>query len=343
MGKGKRAWTGATRTVGRVAAVVALALGPVPAHAQKAIDTRIGRWAVAGSDPVLHSAGLWGQLLGPVGYGVAGFAFDDRSSAGRSLYGLALDLTLLRHEGILSPYAVGGLGFAVESGATTGTAAVWSAGAGLEWNPLAWLGLAVEVRRLAEDRTVSGFWDRTPGDRLGWLYSGRLSIRWGSGSRSHRTPTGTPPEWLRAEAEAGVAEPLSESGVRQATLIVETALGAMGEPYRWGGTRTEHGFDCSGLIWYSYGQQGVGLPRVTREQARVGRYVLPDVGRLEPGDILLFAARRDAITHVGLYIGRGKFIHATTSGGVRIGALDVAEAEDRWWIERWVGARRVLQ
>jgi cell wall-associated NlpC family hydrolase len=84
---------------------------------------------------------------------------------------------------------------------------------------------------------------------------------------------------------------------------------------------------------------------VSRDQARIGRYVLPDTGLLQPGDILLFANRRDAVTHVGLYLGNARFIHSTTSGGVRVGSLDPAgaDANDRWWIQRWVGARRVLR
>lgn len=328
----------------------ALGLTPAGAEAQRAVDVQLGRWAVDGGDPTLYSAALWRRVLGPVGYGLRVLGLADDDSLTRSLYGLGLEVTLFRGEGQLVPYGVGGTGFALESGSSSGSAAVWNAGLGLELNPQPWLSLAVEARRFAEDRSFRGFWDLAEGDRRGWLYSGRVSLRWGGrpGAYGHSRPARPrrPPPWLREEAASGggAAEPLSEAGLRQATQIVETALGAMGEPYRWGGTRTEEGFDCSGLIWYAYTGHGVSIPRVSRDQARIGRYLVPDVGLLQPGDILLFANRRDAVTHVGLYIGNAKFIHATTSGGVRVGAFDsTADANDRWWLQRWVGARRVLR
>ncbi len=341
---------GARRTAIVTAAAAASLLAATEASAQRAVDLQIGSWATEGDNAGFYSAALWRRALGPVGTGVRGFGLTGGDTAGRSLYGLGLDVTLFRGEGPLVPYGVGGLGFALETGPSTGTAAVWNAGFGLEWNASTWLALAAEARRFAEDRGLRGFWNLTPDDREGWLYSGRISFRWGGGPRSYRASAavrpGTPPPWLREEAaDGGAAAPLSEPGLRQATEIVETAFAAMGEPYRWGGTRTEEGFDCSGLVWYAYTNHGVSVPRVSRDQARVGRYVVPDPTLLQPGDILLFANRPNSVTHVGLYVGNAKFLHATTSGGVRVGTLDPAAADgnDRWWSQRWVGARRVLR
>ncbi len=85
------------------------------------------------------------------------------------------------------------------------------------------------------------------------------------------------------------------------------------------------------------------LPRVSRDQALAGRAISRNIDALEPGDILTFSNRPGVVTHVGLYIGDARFIHATTSGGVRIGVLDApADGNDSWYLSRWVGARRIL-
>jgi cell wall-associated NlpC family hydrolase len=324
-----------------------------PAAAQRAVDAQIGTWNISGSNPVYYSAALWRRALGPVGTAVRGLGLSAGDTAGRSLFGVGLDVTLFRGEGRLVPYGIAGTGFAIEYGGSSGTAALWNAGFGLELNPASWIGLALEARKLAEDRRLRGFWNLESDDRQGWLYAMRGSIRFESRSYGRRASSASrveprePPPWLTAEvgAAGGAAEPLSAEGLTRATQIAETALAAMGEPYRWGGTQSEGGFDCSGLIFYAYTTHGVSVPRVSRDQAHVGRYVVPDEALLQPGDILLFANRRDAVTHVGLYIGNAKFIHATTSGGVRVGALDpsASDENDRWWIQRWVGARRILR
>jgi cell wall-associated NlpC family hydrolase len=123
--------------------------------------------------------------------------------------------------------------------------------------------------------------------------------------------------------------------------VVRTALDALGAPYRWGGT-AENGFDCSGLIQYAYAAHGVRLPRTGRAQAAAGVEVPPVVDALQPGDILLFAARRgEGVSHVGLYVGERKFIHSSNAG-VRLTRLELGDPDAAWWLERWVGARRVV-
>jgi cell wall-associated NlpC family hydrolase len=199
----------------------------------------------------------------------------------------------------------------------------------------------LEVRRLSEDGHFRGFWNLRDRDRRGWLVSLGFSFRWGAGpSGSGRAPSNLQPA---SEAGATYSYSAGEAAPALAGDVVQTALAAMGEPYRWGGTGTDQGFDCSGLVWYAYAEHGVRLPRVSREQARAGRPVPAEVAALRPGDILLFADRPGAVTHVGLYVGEARFIHATTSGGVRIGSLDgSSEVSERWYLSRWVGARRVL-
>lgn len=335
-----------------IAAGLALsfALQPGAARAQRAVDVQLGSWEVSGSNPTLYSAGIGRRLWGPLAYSLRGLALVDAGFADRSLYGLGPELSLFRGARALVPYAVGGVGLAVRPASSPEFAALWYAGLGLELNPLTWLGLALEAGYLAEDRGFQGFWDLRANDRQGWVTSARVSFRWGAGSSDPAGAGTTGPAAPGSGPHQPVAlvprpaEPAADAGNTLAGQIVETALAAMGEPYRWGGTSSDEGFDCSGLIWYAYTSHGVSVPRVSRDQARAGRGVATDIAELRPGDILLFAKGGDAVTHVGLYVGNSRFIHATTSGGVRVGALDGSgDGNDRWWRERWVGARRVLR
>jgi cell wall-associated NlpC family hydrolase len=124
-----------------------------------------------------------------------------------------------------------------------------------------------------------------------------------------------------------------ELGLRVATLAREQ----IGRPYRWGGESPGEGFDCSGLVLWSYGCVGVGMPRVVREQQRRGRSI--DGDRLRPGDLVFFATSgHGGSSHVGIYLGDGDFVHAPSSGQpVRTDSLD-----DAWWRQRWTDSRRVL-
>jgi cell wall-associated NlpC family hydrolase len=119
--------------------------------------------------------------------------------------------------------------------------------------------------------------------------------------------------------------------------VVETALGALGTPYQWGGTNA-NGFDCSGLIQYAYGQYGVALPRVSRDQLRMGRAVSLDTHALRPGDVLGFSREAGGeASHVGLYVGEGRFIHSSSTG-VRVSNIEVS-----YWQRHLVAARRMIR
>jgi cell wall-associated NlpC family hydrolase len=124
--------------------------------------------------------------------------------------------------------------------------------------------------------------------------------------------------------------------------VVSTATDAMGRPYSWGGTGTDGGgFDCSGLIQHAYGEHGIALPRTSAEQAKEGRAVGKSVGTLVPGDLLTFSNRGGQVSHVGLYVGEGRFIHSA-SRGVQISILSDEDPYGRWWFRRWVGVRRII-
>lgn len=119
--------------------------------------------------------------------------------------------------------------------------------------------------------------------------------------------------------------------------LVLVALSQLGVPYAWGGARPDVGFDCSGLVTYVYWQVlRVALPRTTFEQARVGR--LLDARELRPADLVFFNTLRRDYSHVGLYLGGERFVHAPATGGVvRIEAL-----RGEYWRDRFNGARRMV-
>jgi len=104
--------------------------------------------------------------------------------------------------------------------------------------------------------------------------------------------------------------------------VVMTALGLIGSPYRYGGTSPESGFDCSGLVNYVFRTAaGANVPRDTRSQASVSRRVARR--NLKEGDLVFFNTLGRRNSHVGIYIGDGRFINAPSSGGqVRIDSMD---------------------
>jgi cell wall-associated NlpC family hydrolase len=126
------------------------------------------------------------------------------------------------------------------------------------------------------------------------------------------------------------------AGDRASELVVN-AMGFLGVPYRRGGNSAETGFDCSGFVRAMY-QSTVGLilPRRAKEQAAATEKI--DKKDLQPGDLVFFNTMRHAFSHVGIYIGEGKFIHSPKPGAqVRVEDMGVA-----YWKRRFDGARRVL-
>ncbi|HKJ04548.1 MAG TPA: NlpC/P60 family protein [Geopsychrobacteraceae bacterium] len=118
--------------------------------------------------------------------------------------------------------------------------------------------------------------------------------------------------------------------------LVKTTRRFLGVPYRWGGT-TEDGFDCSGLTMVSYRLNGLNLPRVSRNQFKKGRYV--PKSKLLKGDLVFFATEGGKrVTHVGMYIGDGNFIHAPRTGKT----VRVASLSNSFFRRTYVGGRTYL-
>lgn len=120
-----------------------------------------------------------------------------------------------------------------------------------------------------------------------------------------------------------------------ATSLLRTAFSYQGVRYRWGGTSSRGGFDCSGFVGHVYRQHGVSLPRTSIQMSQVGTPV--SQSELKEGDLLFFKTQRGTrINHVGIYIGGGKFIHSSSSGGkVQTDSLS------GYYSRRLAGARRV--
>ena len=123
-----------------------------------------------------------------------------------------------------------------------------------------------------------------------------------------------------------------------ANAVLMRAISLVGTPYRYGGNTPEGGFDCSGLVNYVYRDTvDLRLPRTSRELAgfqgpRIDPY------RLAAGDLVFFA-QSGSVTHVGIYVGEGRFVHAPSTGGtVRLDRLD-----GPYWQDHYSGAKRVLR
>lgn len=127
----------------------------------------------------------------------------------------------------------------------------------------------------------------------------------------------------------------SDVGERASDLVVR-AMGFLGVPYRYGGNSPDTGFDCSGLVRAVYEQSfGKILPRRADQQAAATEVI--DRNDLKPGDLVFFNTMKRAFSHVGIYLGEGKFIHAPRSGG----AVRVEDMRVAYWQTRFNGARRV--
>jgi len=124
-------------------------------------------------------------------------------------------------------------------------------------------------------------------------------------------------------------------GRADGSAVTLTALGLRGRPYRDGGA-TPAGFDCSGFVFYVFGQHGIALPRPVADQFRVGTPV--ERHRLRPGDLVFFSTGAPGPSHVGVALGDDQFIHAPSSRGV----VRVERLSSAYWEDRFVGAKRLF-
>lgn len=117
-------------------------------------------------------------------------------------------------------------------------------------------------------------------------------------------------------------------------IAARTAERFVGIPYRWGGDTVVDGMDCSGFVRAVYNLCGINIPRTSAEQFRTGDSVAR--GDLVDGDLVFFGSSADRINHVGIYVGNGRFVHAPRRGD----EIKVSQIDERYFTERFVGARR---
>ena len=158
---------------------------------------------------------------------------------------------------------------------------------------------------------------------------------------SHAAPlTASPDDIDRLLADKSLLSRLDDVRHRvtdRASDIVFNAMGFMGVPYVRGGNTAEGGFDCSGFVRAMYEQSlGLLLPRRANEQAAATQRI--DKSDLQPGDLVFFNTMRRTFSHVGIYVGDGKFIHSPKPGA----QVRVEDMRAGYWRTRFDGARRVL-
>jgi cell wall-associated NlpC family hydrolase len=164
----------------------------------------------------------------------------------------------------------------------------------------------------------------------------------------------TAPAGARAQSQRGLpdfrvlalsqqARPFSGYSLSALTMrdsLVAFARAQVGKRYRFGGTSPDRGFDCSGLVKYVLSSFRVPVPRTSIAQSRAGAAIPRDPQQLRPGDLLLFGKPRDGVSHVGIYVGNGRYIHASSVAGRVIESPLDRPPSDR--IKAFKSARRVL-
>ncbi|WP_371929804.1 C40 family peptidase [Uliginosibacterium sp. 31-16] len=141
-----------------------------------------------------------------------------------------------------------------------------------------------------------------------------------------------------AQADDVAATQPAETTSNKVTTLIDKGFGFLGVRYRFGGNGPDAGgFDCSGLVRKVFGDAlGLNLPRTAAEMARLGDKV--GTQDLKPGDLVFFNTMRRAFSHVGIYLGDNKFLHAPAKGSaVRVEAMDQS-----YWLKRFNGGRRLV-
>ena len=155
---------------------------------------------------------------------------------------------------------------------------------------------------------------------------------------SGRDPGAATPHAPVANTSATIPAPrgLAIAPSRDSDMLFH-ALAAAGVDYRRGGKSHQSGFDCSGLVAFVYREAyGLALPHNSQAQSEIGEAV--DLSKLQSGDLVFFNTQRKPFSHVGIYIGEGRFIHAPKQGAV----VRTENLRARYWATRFDGARRIV-
>ncbi|AHG87807.1 NLP/P60 protein [Gemmatirosa kalamazoonensis] len=326
------------------------ALAAVPALLVPAVATAQGSASVGpyaayplGTAPSAGPTGLVVGLQGTMSSGAVGVRLGGGTSLERES---SVDASSSMHAAgwtadgdlLVLPQALGGrraagtpmlyglAGIGMSTGGDGSSATTWSYGAGL-LVPLGTLELSAESRTRTP-LSSSGGSTRWSEMRVG------LALRFGAAGRARtggRVISMPAPSGGRGGGTVASAS---------AARVLSSAERYLGVPYKWGGTSPTTGFDCSGYVQYVYARNGVELPRTSRQQAQVGLALPASWDAVAPGDLVMFAEPGEAISHVAIYAGGRRIIHASSSGGgVRYDDLDTRRGQ--WYVQRMVAARRV--
>jgi len=231
---------------------------------------------------------------------------------------------------LFAPYVFAGLSTAaVDSGTYRLMRQGWSYGGGL-MSPLgSAFGAFGEIRWRMSQYVLPNSESALPAKREMRL---GVSFRVGGG--------GTATEVVHLLSSTDIGSLATPSTNRAASRVISTAENYVGTPYRRGGTSPNSGFDAPGFVRFVFSMLGVNLPRLSRDQARVGDRVRPDLNSLSPGDLVMFQDD-GGINHVAIYVGRARIIHSSeTGGGVR--EDDLNSDRGRWFLDHIAAARRVV-
>jgi hypothetical protein len=144
-----------------------------------------------------------------------------------------------------------------------------------------------------------------------------------------------------SEETTAASKPLPEtestpSWTSTAQEIILHALSQTGVKYKYGGINPNSGFDCSGFVRYVFKEAAnLTLPHGANAMSQVGQKINPS--ELQPGDLVFFNTMKSVYSHVGIYVGNNRFIHAPSAGS----SISVADMNDSYWSKRYTGARRV--
>ena len=122
----------------------------------------------------------------------------------------------------------------------------------------------------------------------------------------------------------------------QSENVVQAAVSMIGKPYKYGGVSPKSGFDCSGLVYFSYHQNGITLPRTSYAQYKASRPISRKA--LRRGDLLFFRISGRKVSHVGIYLGNNRFVHAPSSGK----KVSVAKLNSPYWSKRFIRGGRIM-
>lgn len=142
---------------------------------------------------------------------------------------------------------------------------------------------------------------------------------------------------LAWQVSAHAGDSLSDSLIKATQPVLDYALNLIGSPYKFGGSDPDKGMDCSGYVQHVYKQSaGINLPHNAKQISERGETIPAE--ELKPGDLVFFNTMRKAFSHVGIYAGDDKFVHAAST---RSGTVTVSNMKETYWAKRFDGARRI--